>query len=109
MDLLFRFLALMNTYKRILATGLVDFVTIADFAKFADLAVGQRWFRFTNGQFPHPPVFSPSTEMSKPGPRTIVVHGKPFWAGRAGAVLHTANSLNFAKSANRKRSGSRTC
>ena len=27
MDLLFRFLALMNTYKRILATGLVDFGT----------------------------------------------------------------------------------
>ena len=109
MDLLFRFLALMNTYKRILATGLVDFVTIADFAKFADLAVGQRWFRFTNGQFPHPPVFSPSTGMSKPDPRTIVVYGKPF--GRVGLVqfCHTANSLNFAKSANRKRSGSRTC
>ena len=36
MGLLFRFLTVMNTYKRILATGLVDFGTIADFAKFGD-------------------------------------------------------------------------
>ena len=99
----------MNTYKRILATGLVDFVTIADFAKFADLAVGQRWFRFTNGQFPHPPVFFSSIRMPKPDRRTIVAHGKPIWVGGAGAVLPIANSLNFAKSANRKLSESRTC
>ena len=109
MELLFRFLALMNTYKWILAPGPVDFVTIADFAKFADLAVGQRWFRFTNGQLPHPPVFFPSIGMSKPGTRTIVVYGKPI--GRVGLVqfCHTANSPNFAKSVNRKLSQSRTC
>ena len=109
MGLLFRFLTVMNTYNRILATGLVDFGTIADFAEFADLAVGQRWFRFTNGQLPYPPVFSPSIGMSKPGPRTIVVHGKPIWAGGAGAVLPHSQFTKFAKSANRKLSESRTC
>ena len=105
-------LSISGSYEHLQATvekGQVAFATIANFADFAKLEVWKTSIPHIYMQPPHPPVFFPSTRMLKPDRRTIAVRGKPLWAGGAGAVLPHSQFTNFAKSANRERSGSRTC